>query len=150
MLRCKIIPALLALFFAFPPMNAVAGPADTTDAPVAEEKVALLRMLNARSVATQERAVHRIGTYAHTGRYDEAFFRVLITPLHGLVGGGETEAVRLMAVSALTSIGTPRAMQGLHVQVDHLSPPRVQRVTRAAIAQYKADRVVRQQGERTP
>lgn len=133
--------AVLVLAAALLPMSAVATPADTTDTPDPLAKATLLRLLNADSVTKQERAVRHIGTYAHTGRYDDSFFRPFVTPLHGLVATGKSEAVRIMAVSALASIGTDRAMEGLRAQVPSLRPVRVQKLTKYAVAAYDANRV---------
>jgi hypothetical protein len=130
--------ALFALAAALLPTNAAAVSADTTDDP-AVEKATLLRLLNSNSATEQARAVRLIGKYAHKRRYDANFFRVLVTPLHGLVATGKTEAIRIMAVSALSSIGTESAMQGLKAQVDRLEPERVQLLTRFALADHKLD-----------
>jgi hypothetical protein len=145
--RLRHTLAIFALAAALLSTGAVAGPADTTDTAAsvdadAVEKATLMRMLNAPSVATQERAVRLIGTYAHTGRYDADFFRLFVTPLHGLVAEGRSEAVRIMALSALSSIGTDRAMQGLRTRVDALTSDRVRRMTRYALAAYDVDRRV--------
>lgn len=141
-LRRTISTFILA--FALLPLSAAAVPVDTTDAKALEsegvQKVTLLRLLNSDSVQDQERAIRLIGAYAHTNRYEEDFFRVLVTPLHGVVAEGKTEALRIMAVSALYSIGTETAMGGLQAQVDSLKPERVQTLTRHALAQYEADR----------
>lgn len=129
---------LFALAAALLPTNAAAVPADTTDDP-ALEKATLLRLLNSDSAVEQARAVRLIGTYAHKRRYDANFFQVLVTPLHGLVATGKTEAIRIMAVSALSGIGTESAMQGLEALVDHLEPERVQLLTRFALADHKLE-----------
>jgi HEAT repeat protein len=117
-------------------MGTAAAPADTTDESDPVAKATLLRLLNSDSPTKQERAVRLIGMYAHSDRYDADYFRVLVTPLHGIVAAGQTEAVRIMAVSALSAIGTERAMQGLKDQVDGLKPKRVQTLTRYALAAY--------------
>lgn len=131
-----VIVAMVALL----PMGAAAVPADTTDAPEPATRATLLRLLNADTAAEQARGIRLIGTYAHTGRRDASFLGSFVTPLHGLVSEGETEAVRLMAVSALATIGTDRAMEGLRTRLNTLQPDRVRTVTAHAIAAYDADR----------
>jgi hypothetical protein len=139
--RLRHTIAAVVLTAALLPGSAAATPADTTDTPApTAEKIELLRMLNADAVETRERAVRLIGTYAHTGRYDTGFFRLLVTPLHGLVANGRTEAVRLMAVSALASIGTDHAIDGLRAQVRDLRPPRVQTTAKHAILKHESAR----------
>ncbi len=135
--------AIFALAAALLPMSAAAAPSDTTNAvdPVGPEQAKLLRLLNSDSVKEQERAVCLIGTYAHTGTHDADFFRLLVAPLHGLVMDGKTEALRIMSVSALSSIGTDAAMQGLQVQVDDIDSARVQQIARNALAVHEASRI---------
>ena len=135
--------AIAVLTVALLPVSAAAVSADTTD-PVIQvdtEKAELLRLLNSDSVAEQERAVQRIGSYAHTGRHDAEFFNRLIAPLHGLVMDGKTEAVRIMAVSALSSIGTDTAMKGLQAQVEDIESTRVRRIAQNALAAHSARRI---------
>jgi hypothetical protein len=144
MTRFSLLLVVLTLAGAAGPSAFAALPDDTTDtavrAPLDADRTTLLRSLNADDPATQERAVRLIGTYAHTGRYDADFFRLFVTPLHGLVAEGRSEAVRIMALSALSSIGTDRAMQGLRTRVDALTSDRVRRMTRYALAAYDVDR----------
>lgn len=135
--------SILALTVALLPVNTAAVSADTID-PVKQvdtETAELLRLLNSDSVAEQERAVRRIGMYAHTGQRDASFFNRLVTPLHGLVVNGKTDAVRIMAVSALSSIGTDAAMQGLQTRVDNIESVRVQRIAKNALAAHSAQRI---------
>ncbi len=131
--------ATVALIASLLPMAAAAVPADTTDGFDGVEKATLLRLLNADSAEKQARAARLIGTYAHNARHDADYFRVLVTPLHGLVAQGKTEAVRIMAVAALSAIGTEAAMQGLKAQVDRLESERVQKFTRHALVRYATD-----------
>jgi hypothetical protein len=149
-LRLRHTLTAFALAAALLPMSAAAVPTDTSDTSATAEQVELLHMLNADAVETQERAVRLIGTYAHTGRYDADFFRLFVTPLHGLVAKGKTDALRIMAISALASIGTDRAMLGLKAQVRTLRPVRVQKVTRYAIAQHEAGRAAATKNSLTP
>lgn len=136
--------AVFVLAAALVPAGISATPNDTTRTAALDstdtDRATLLRLLNADDVAKQERAVRLIGTYAHTGRHDESFFRSFVVPLHGIVAEGETEALRLMAVSALASIGTDPAIEGLRTQVGSLPPSRVRKATRHAIALHKTDR----------
>lgn len=138
-----MIPALV-LAFALLPMSAAAVPADTSDTTdTPEETVAkaeVLRLLNAGSLEKQERAVRLIGHYAHTDQYDEDFYRLMVTPLQYLVVNGQTDPLRIMAVSALYSIGTDSAIRGLQAQVDALDSNRVMEVTKNALAQHAANR----------
>lgn len=125
------------------PASIAAAPTDTlaTDGPEdVVERSTLLRLLNSDSAEKQARAVHLIGTYAHNEQFDTDYFRVLVTPLHGVVATGKTEAIRIMAISALSAIGTESAMEGLKTQVDDLTPRRVQRLTQFALVQYEAER----------
>lgn len=134
----------LVLAFALLPMSAAAVPADTSDTTVPPEetvaKAEVLGLLNSGSLEKQERAVRLIGHYAHTDQYDEDFYRLMVTPLQYLVVNGETEPLRIMAVSALYSIGTDSAMRGLQAQVDALDSDRVAKVTENALTQYTVDR----------
>lgn len=125
-------------------MSAAAVPVDTsntTDTP--EEgvaKVEVLRLLNSDSLEKQKRAVRLIGHYAHTDQYDGDFYRLMVTPLQYLVANGQTDPLRIMAVSALYSIGTDSAIRGLQAQVDALDSDRVMKVTKNALAQHAANR----------
>lgn len=140
MTRFSLLLVVLALAGAAGPSAFAALPDDTTDtavrAPLDADRTTLLRSLNADDPATQERAVRLIGTYAHTGRCGVDFLDSFVVPLHGLVASGKTDALRLMAVSALASIGTDRAIAGLRAQVDRLPPSRVREVTEHAIAAH--------------
>lgn len=121
-------------------LTAAATPADTSelgDDP-AVEKVKLLRLLNSGNVDKQERALRLIGHYAHTDQYDEDFYRIMVTPLHGILAETHAEALQIMAVSALYSIGTDHAFRGLEAQVSHLESARVTKVTESALAHYEA------------
>jgi len=138
-LRHTITAFLLAL--AVLPMSAAAVPADTTttsDAIAAKAEV--LQLLNSDSFADQEQAIRLIGHYAHTGQFDEEFYRLMVTPLQYIVANGQHESLRIMAVSALYSIGSDTAIRGLQAQLDDLDSERVAKVTKNALAQYAADR----------
>ncbi|MFB6247073.1 MAG: hypothetical protein ABEL97_00720 [Salinibacter sp.] len=141
MARLQRTFSALVLACALLPMSAAAVPADTSDTPEeAAAKAEVLRLLNSGSLEKQERAVRLIGHYAHTDQYGEDFHRLMVTPLQYLVANGRTEPLRIMAVSALYSIGTDPAMRGLQAQVDALNSDRVTRVTKNALAQHAADR----------
>jgi hypothetical protein len=49
----------------------------------------------------------------------------------------------MMAVSALYSIGTEDAMEGLNAQIDDLESERLTTLAERALAQYKADRMAK-------
>ena len=76
-----------------------------------------MQLLSADSVKRQERAVRQIGTCACTGRYDEEFFDLLVTPLHGLAATSDSDGLRIMAISARSSIGTDAAIGGLRTSL---------------------------------
>lgn len=142
-LRHTLTAFILAL--ALLPMTAAAAPADTTDTP--EEtvtKVEVLRLLNSGSVENQEQAVRLIGHYAHTDQFDEDFYRLMVTPLKYVVAEGQTESLRIMAVSALYSIGTEEAIRGLETQTDVLDSDRVAKVAEHALLEHKLDRAAAQ------
>lgn len=147
--RLRHTLALFALAAALLPMSAAAVPADTTDTtpPLEEralERARLMQLLNADSVQKQERAVRQIGTYAHTGRYDEEFFDLLVTPLHGLVATSDSDGLRIMAISALSSIGTDAAIRGLRTLVYDLESERVQSIAKTVIVASEAPHVAAQ------
>lgn len=141
------LPTLL-LALALLPLNVASAPADTTDTLDAEAdtKLKIMRLLNSETVAKQEKGVRLISHYAHTGQFDEEFYSVMVTPLNALVAQGENESLRIMAVSALYSIGTDAAMRGLKAQVAGLESERVATVAQRALAQYEADRTAATQG----
>ena len=123
------------------PMSAAAVPADTTttsDAIAAKAEV--LQLLNSDSFEEQEEAIRLIGHYAHTGQFDEDFYSLMVTPLQYIVANGEHDSLRIMAVSALYSIGSDSAMRGLQAQLDALDSERVAKVAKNALAQYATDR----------
>lgn len=132
----------LLLVAALLPLSATALPADTTetnDDPTTA-KSRIFHLLNAEDISKQEQGVRLIGQYAHTGQFDENFYRVLVTPLRYLVVKGETESLRIMAVSALFSIGTDEAIGALKAHVDNLDSNRLARVMENALKQHEADR----------
>lgn len=143
MKRLRYTLAIFAMAAVLLPTSAAATPSDTTKTQdrVAPEKVELLRLLNSDSVSEQKHAVRRIGTHAYTGRRDANFFDRLVAPLHGLMINGETEALRIMAVSALASIGTDSAILGLRVQVDDIASPRVERLAQNALDAHTAHQI---------
>lgn len=138
MVRLKGFLAVLMLSLALLPMSVAAVPTDTFDTPEAAVKAELLKELTSNSVEAQERAARRIREYAYTQRYNEVLFQDLVTPLHDIVVDGRTENVRLMAVSALSAIGTDVAMIGLQVEKDNLASDRLKKATEAAFDRYAA------------
>lgn len=138
MTRLKDLLTVLAFSIALLPMSAAAVPADTAGTPEAAVKAELLKDLTSESVEAQERAALRIREYAYTQRYNDALFRDLVTPLHDIVVEGRTEHVRLMAVSALSAIGSDVAMIGLQVEKDELASERLRKATEAAFDRYAA------------
>lgn len=144
--RLRHILALFALAAALLPMNAAAVSTDTTDTtPALEERALerarLMQLLNSDSMEKQERAVRQIGTYAHTGRYDEEFYSLLVTPLHGVVATSNSNGLRIMAISALSSIGSDAAIEGLRALIHDLDSDRVQTIAKAVIVASEAPRV---------
>ncbi|PQJ34846.1 hypothetical protein BSZ35_09740 [Salinibacter sp. 10B] len=140
------LPTLL-LLLALLPMSTMAIPADTTDTPQTETaaKMTIMNNLNSGVVAKQADAISLISHYAHVGRFDADFYSLMVTPLHALVSKGETESLRIMAISALYSIGTDTAMRGLKAQMDSFESERLTTVAENAIAQYEADRTATSQ-----
>jgi hypothetical protein len=117
-----------------------ASPADTVDTPSPETIVQteLERALTSDRVQAQERAARRIRTYAHTDRYSRTFFRDLVSPLHDIAADGQTELVRLTAISALSAIGTDAVLRTLKAQVVSFEAGPVRRMTVHVIAQHDA------------
>lgn len=99
----------------------------------------IARALTSDTVQDQERAARRIRTYAHTDRYSEAFFRPLVSHLHDLAADGQTEALRVTAISALSAIGSDTAVRTLKAQVISFDPGPIRRLTIHVIAQHDAD-----------
>jgi len=144
MVRLRHTLTAFVLALAVLPMSAAAVPADTTttsDAIAAKAEV--LQLLNSDSFEEQEQAIRLIGHYAHTGQFDADFYRLMVTPLQYIVANGQHESLRIMAVSALYSIGSDSAIRGLQAQVDGLDSERVAKVTKNALAEYAADRRLR-------
>ncbi len=144
--RLRHTLALFALAVALLPMSAAAVPTDTTDTtpPLKEralERARLMQLLNSDSIEKQERAVRLIGTYAHTGQYDEEFFDLLVTPLHGLVATSNSEGLRIMAISALSSIGSDSAIGGLRRLIHNLDSDRVRSIAETVIVASEGPRV---------
>lgn len=142
MMRSRMTLLLLALSLALLPMSAVAGPPDTSDtsSPEALVEAELMHSLRSDSVALQARAAQRVQAYALTSRYEAALFRDLVVPLHDLVADGRTERVRLLAVAALSAIGTDVAMLGLQVEKDEVPSARLKQATETVLARYGAER----------
>ncbi|MFB6280084.1 MAG: hypothetical protein ABEK75_11320 [Salinibacter sp.] len=117
-----------------------ASPADTVDTPSPETIVQteLERALTSDRAQAQEQAARRIRAYAHTDRYSRAFFRDLVSPLHDIAADGQTELVRLTAISALSAIGTDAVLRTLKAQVISFEAGPVRRVTVHVIAQHDA------------
>lgn len=138
--RLRRLLSILLLIGALGPAYA-ATPADTIDTPTPEAVVQaeIVRALTSDSVQDRERAARRIRTYAFTDRYDNAFFRPLVSPLQDIVADGPTEHLRTTAISALSAIGTDAAIRGLKAQVISFEPGPVRQMTVYVIAQYDAD-----------
>ncbi len=132
------LPTLLLTLALFS-MGTVSAPTGTPDTE-ADTKLKIMRLLNSDTVAQQEKAVRLISNYAHTGQFDKDFFRIMVTPLHAIVAEGETESLRIMAVSALYSIGTDEAMSGLEEQLGYFKSERLATVAKRAVAAYKAEK----------
>lgn len=143
--RLRRTISVFVLALALLPLTATALPADKIDTPEeSAAKVEVFRLLNSDSIEKQEKAIRLIGHYAHTDQFDADFYRLMVTPLQYIVAKGQTEPLRIMAVSALYSIGSDPAMKGLQAQVNGLDSDRVTEVTENALAQYKADRTENQ------
>ena len=140
MTRLRTALPTLLLAVALLSMGTVSAPVNTDSTPDTV-KLEIMTLLNSDTVEKQEKAVRLISHYAHTGQFNTGFYRIMVTPLHALVAEGETESLRIMAVSALYSIGTEKAMEGLKAQMDSFESDRLTTVAENAIAQYKADRV---------
>lgn len=141
MIRLRRTITAFVLALAVLPMSAAAVPTDTTttsDAITAKAEV--LQLLNSDSFEEQEEAIRLIGHYAHTDQFDEDFYGLMVTPLQYIVANSPHESLRIMAVSALYSIGTDSAMRGLQVQVDAIDSERVAKVAKDALAQYATER----------
>lgn len=134
---------ILALVAVLVPTGAVATTPDTSivvdrEALIQKQMMTLLQEDETR----QERAIQLIAHYAHTDRYDASFFRPLVSPLLEVAVDGEGDELRIMAISALSSIGTPSAMNGLEAQVETIESERVQSTARHALVQYEIDQAV--------
>lgn len=132
------LSALLILGLLSP--ASAASPTDTVDATSPETIVQteLERALTSDRAQAQEQAARRIRAYAHTDRYGHAFFRTLVSPLHDIAADGQTESLRLMAISALSAIGTDAVLRTLKAQVISFEAGPVRRMTVHVIAQHDA------------
>lgn len=140
----------LALAALLLPTGTVAMTVDTStvadrEARIQKQMVQLLQLDETR----QEHALQIISHYAHTEQYDASFFRPLVAPLLEIVADSDAEGLRIMAVSTLSSIGTPPAIEGLEAQVDEIASERVRRVAQRAVVQYKLDRAEAEPGSYT-
>lgn len=126
-----------------------ASPADTVDTPSPETIVQteLESALTSDEAQAQEQAARRIRTYAHTDRYGRTVFRDLVSPLHDIAADGETESVRLTAISALSAIGTDAVLRTLKAQVVSFEAGPVRRMTVHVIAQHDAGWTVAERTE---
>lgn len=116
--------------------------ADLSSRPVPEEQVQrqIVHLLQSEETYVQERGIQLVFQFVRTEAYGASFFRPLETPLLSIITDGTTESIRIMAVSALYRIGTPRAMQRLHDAAPEIDNARVQRLSKRAVAQYRLDR----------
>lgn len=142
MTRLRRTLATLLFAAAVLPMSAVALPTDTTETndEGAAAKTTVYHLLNGDEVKKQERAIQLISHYAHTGQFDSDFYKPLVASLRYVVVHSETESLRIMAVSALHSIGSNEALGALEAHVDDLDSERVTRITKMAVRQYETDR----------
>lgn len=133
-----MLSALLILGLLSP--ASAASPTDTVDATSPETIVQteLERALTSDRAQAQEQAARRIRAYAHTDRYSRAFFRTLVSPLHDIAADGQTESLRLTAISALSAIGTDAVLRTLKAQVISFEAGPVRRMTVHVIAQHDA------------
>lgn len=138
-LRRTLVTLLLAAAL---PMSAVALPTDTTETNDhgAVAKTNVYQLLNDDDVKKQEEAIKLISHYAHTGQFDSDFYEPLVSPLRHFVVNGETESLRIMAVSALHSIGSDEALGALEAHVDDLDSERLTRMAKIAVGQYETNR----------
>lgn len=84
----------------------------------------------------QEQAIQLIAHYAHTDRYNDSFFYPLIDPLLEVVTTSEIEELRIMAISALSSIGNRTAMTTLKAHLPSIDSEYVETIARRALVQY--------------
>lgn len=132
--------ALLTLTILLAPATVDATAPDTTrtvdrEVLMQEQMAILLQEDNAR----QEQAIQLIAHYAHTGRYEASFFYPLVDPLLDVVTSSEVEELRIMAISALYSIGSESAMNTLARRLPLFESESVEAMARRALVQYTLD-----------
>lgn len=138
----SIRPFLIALVWAalLIPTGTLAMTPDTStvadrEARIQKQLVELLQKDETR----QEHALQIISHYAHVDQYDASFFRPFVSPLLEIVTKSDADELRIMAISTLSSIGTPPAIEGLEAQLNTIASDRVQTMAQRAVIQYKLD-----------
>lgn len=138
--RIRHLLAILALAAVLAPTGVVATTADTSivvdrEALIQKQMIDLLK----EGEAQQEGAIQLISHYAFTEQFNASFFRPLISPLLEIAVEGEGDELRIMAISALSTIGTSSAMNELEAQVETIESERVQSIAQRALLQHELD-----------
>jgi len=133
--------SLLALGLLLAPGTVSATP--TTDAPNPDDRVKevriqqqMLQLLTSEDARRQEQALRIVTHYAHVDTFSTGFYRPITPHLARIAARDETEALSIMAVSGLATIGTPDALRRLARITPEMTSPRVQRVARRVLAHY--------------
>ncbi len=136
----RTIVALLTLIVLTLPARP--AQADAPSHPVPEERLQqqIVHLLQSDAAHIQERGLQLVFQFARAEDYGRSFFRPVEQPLLAVVTSGSSEAVRVMAVSALYRVGTPQAMKQLHAAAAEMENARVRRLCKRAAAQYRLDR----------
>lgn len=122
------------------PTGSLAMTSDTST--VADREARIQKQLTEllqKDETRQEHALQIISHYAHVDQYDASFFRPFVSPLLEIVAKSDADELRIMAISTLSSIGTPPAIEGLEAQVNAIASSRVQTMAQRAVIQYKLD-----------
>lgn len=123
------------------PTGAVASTADTSAVSERDERIQKqMAQLLQEDEMRQEHALQIVSHFAHTEQYDASFFEPLVAPLLEIVADSDSDGLRIMAISTLSSIGTAPAFEGLEAQVEAIESERVQAMAERAVVQYKLDR----------
>jgi ribonuclease HII len=151
MSRIRILTATLALGLLLLPVTATTAgasahrPADATaDRDDDTERVQEARyqrqtihLLTSTNAEMQAQALRLVIHYAHVDTLSAQFYRPMTPHLAALARDGDTEALQVMAVSALARVGTPEAMQRLERLTPRLQSERVQRVAERVLTQHR-------------
>ena len=139
--RLTSLVSLLVLGLLLAPGTVSATP--TTDAPNPDDRVKevrvqnqMVRLLTSEEVRRQEQALRIVTHYAQVDTFSTGFYRPITPHLAAIVTDGESEALSIMAVSALATIGTPQAVRRLAEVTPQIASARVQRVARQALTHY--------------